>query len=541
MADRSPSLERRPEARTESIESLVEKARRGFIRVPKFQRGLSWTKRDVIDLFDSVFHGYPIGSLLLWEHRAPAERVALGHLHIDAPETGQAWSVVDGQQRLTALAASLTADAAGHRADQFDIYFDPDQQCFVGPEKRAENPQSWVALSELLDGAALGELLLTTHTLDQRRATFEVARRIREYQVPVYVISTDDETLLRKIFYRVNNTGQPLKWPEIHTALFAKPGRQPSSVTDVADEIATLGMGRPDESHLLSAMLAAVGLDPTRALDEHIERNRDDVARAAAEAMPALRRTFDFLRSRCAVAHIRLIPHWEPIPVLARFFLVHRDPDPRTLQLFVRWVWRGPLTGEYKLDARTLLRRSVECVGGEEHAAIQALLALVPRKPPDKYDVPERFDARTAASRLALLALADLAPRSLEGAPAPLSIAAVIEQHDLSAFLRAETNADIPGVSSGANRFIHPPCKDFLSRIEDRARLNPNDPVLASHAISPQAAQALAHGTPEAFLRERAETLVAAVDGLRNRLAAWGRGDRPPIKHLISSKEGGSE
>lgn len=541
MTETSPSLDRRPEARTESIESLVGKARRGLVRVPEFQRGLRWTKDDVIALFDSIFHGYPIGSLLLWEHRAPAARISLGHLRVDAPETGHAWSVVDGQQRLTALAASLTPDGSGARDERFDIYFDPEKLRFVAPEGRKGKSALWVAVSELLDAASLGELMMNNpHTGDQRRALFEAGKRIREYQLPVYIIPTDDEDLLREIFHRINNSGVSLTWSDVHDALFAKPGRQPSSVEDVANEIAALGMGRPDESHLLSAMLASVGLDPTRTLAEHIERNREIVARAAVEAMPALRSAFDFLRSRCSVPHIRLLPHWEPVPVLARFFHLHKEPQARTLELLVRWVWRGPLTGDYKLDARTLLRRSVECVATEENNAVQNLLALVPTKAPEHFDVPERFDARTAASRLALLGLADLRPRAFDR-PISLDVAALVEEHDLNAFLRVVADPDVAGTSSTANRFLHPPCRDVLALITDRARTDATDPVLASHAISAAAARALVAGRSDLFLQERAKTLAASVEQLRSRLAAWNRGDRPPLRSLLADEESAVE
>lgn len=60
----APVLRYRPEARTESVEDLVSRFARGLIRVPSFQRALKWESREVLDLFDSIYRGYPIGSLL---------------------------------------------------------------------------------------------------------------------------------------------------------------------------------------------------------------------------------------------------------------------------------------------------------------------------------------------------------------------------------------------------------------------------------------------------------------------------------------------
>ncbi|MHC5895598.1 DUF262 domain-containing protein [Nostoc sp.] len=49
------------------IEELVYKSLKiGDIKLPKFQRFFVWKKADILNLCDSVYNGYPIGSILLW-------------------------------------------------------------------------------------------------------------------------------------------------------------------------------------------------------------------------------------------------------------------------------------------------------------------------------------------------------------------------------------------------------------------------------------------------------------------------------------------
>ena len=67
-----------PTARTYPLAQLVGMVREGVVRVPHFQRGLRWKKADAVALIDSVLRGFPIGSLLLWQRKAPAETVRLG-------------------------------------------------------------------------------------------------------------------------------------------------------------------------------------------------------------------------------------------------------------------------------------------------------------------------------------------------------------------------------------------------------------------------------------------------------------------------------
>src|SRR5271167_2556321 len=98
----------RPEAEAPAISELVKRAREGDIRIPRFQRAFRWVGQDVSSLFDSIWRGYPIGSLLLWERFAPVEPVSFGSLTVDAGERPSALWVVDGQQRLTTLVATLT-------------------------------------------------------------------------------------------------------------------------------------------------------------------------------------------------------------------------------------------------------------------------------------------------------------------------------------------------------------------------------------------------------------------------------------------------
>jgi len=46
---------------------LMADIKNGFIRIPDFQRGYIWSKDQILELLDSVWNGYPLGSILLWK------------------------------------------------------------------------------------------------------------------------------------------------------------------------------------------------------------------------------------------------------------------------------------------------------------------------------------------------------------------------------------------------------------------------------------------------------------------------------------------
>ena len=53
------------------INELIHQILNGNIRIPSFQRGFIWDADRVAHLMDSVYKGFPFGSLLFWRTRHP--------------------------------------------------------------------------------------------------------------------------------------------------------------------------------------------------------------------------------------------------------------------------------------------------------------------------------------------------------------------------------------------------------------------------------------------------------------------------------------
>jgi hypothetical protein len=535
-------LHRRPDARAESVEDLVAAVLRGEVRIPVFQRGLAWTAENVLELFDSIYRGYPIGSLLLRRGPGKAGRFTLGPLELHGEETAHAQWVVDGQQRLTSLAAGLARPGAvpATPTDPFAVYFDAAARSFQAPSPDGKVPTSWVPLPRLLSGSELSEWVHAwPHGAEpaMRAAVFDAGRRLREYKVPVYVIETDDEGVLRTIFHRVNNSGKALTWRQVHDALFGHKGAEPSSLGDLAEALEGLGMGRPvEESQLLPCLVALRGLDVTRSFGEHLRTDPAVLEGVAAEAAPVLREVLGFLRTHAEIPHLRLLPSSTPLPVLARFFQQHPEPNPRTRTLLVRWIWRSFLATD--LDDRAVRRRGVAAISDDEEASAQSLLELIPDGERASFAVTA-FDARSAHSRLAMLGLASLRPRLLSAELptadfAVIDVPALLRGADRDAFRAVFTNA-AHAVRSEANRLLLPGEGAAAKELAAFIVYHGNDhPVLASHAISPACADAVANRQIDEAIAARETTLATVVLELSDRLAEWDRTDRPSIEYLLA-------
>ena len=469
---------------------------------------------------------------------APASALPYGAVRIDATESNSALWVVDGQQRLTALAAGLARDKEMPVTpdDPWVLYFDAKKQVFHVPPRSGIFPTTWVPITQLLDASSLSEWVFNwKHAKDSelRKTVFEAGSRIRQYEIPLYVVETGDEKLLRDIFYRINDSGKKMKWEDIHDALFGRKSDEPSTLSGLADELTALGIGRPSEEQLLSAIIAFKGLDATRSISDHYRRDPDILRDAVSEALPALRQVIIFLKTHAEIPHLRLLPRSLPFFVLTKFFGLYPEPNSRTINLLVRWIWRT-LLGVKSIDERTLLRHSLDAIEGDEpERTMQILLGEIPRTKGSSFALPQKFDARATDSRIILVSLSSLRPLNPENEKT-IDIADLIEEHDLNAF-RKIISTGTEATYHPSNRILLPPIvKGVRKEIVDLInREGPDSRILKSHCIDKHAAELLKAGRLDDFLSCRGELLLEAVESFGSRLAAWDMNDRPSIKYIL--------
>ena len=78
----------------------------GLIALPPIQRDSAWDPKQVVDLWDSVFHGLPLGAFMLQQREAGGQghRAGTDARNAALPE---GWYLLDGQQRLRSLLLGL--------------------------------------------------------------------------------------------------------------------------------------------------------------------------------------------------------------------------------------------------------------------------------------------------------------------------------------------------------------------------------------------------------------------------------------------------
>ncbi|EXI65713.1 MAG: hypothetical protein AW08_02923 [Candidatus Accumulibacter adjunctus] len=548
-SNRSPGtlLDRRPETRSFSVQDLLEAVARGRIRIPSFQRGLKWDRADARLLLESLYRGYPVGTLLLWESAAPADAGRIGSLTLPAPAMENALWVVDGQQRIVSLARVLLA--ADPDEDAFALYFDLDASDFVIPPvtgKRHADPSRWLPMTVVLDSERLMHWLLAhaagADSRPRRDTAIQLGRRLREYEIPACIVRSDDESILRDIFKRINSAGKSLDDADVFDALDGSRSRsRPSTVPAISSELETLGFGHIEERILHRLLRVLLGLPVVESARGEPPRLADaDVAEAYRLTASTASQIILFLKNDAGIPHYELLPYKQAFVTLGRFFQLHPQPSRRSCQRLARWIWRGALNGAHQGDTVSTRKVLARILPDSEDRSVDGMLAMVGPRPSLVPDVTDRFNFRFAASKLLTLALLSLEPRHLltgERVAAGQLLRRGQSAHDSSALshiLPLHPGSNDEPLQSAANRILHPPQPGGMRRL---LTATTDAGLLASHGISEAARERLVDGDATAFLRLRAEWLRPRVQGFFDRRAGWGEPDRPSIASLVIDDE----
>jgi hypothetical protein len=110
-----------------SVGELVDMINRGELRLPELQRRYVWPATRVRDLLDSLYRGYPSGTILVWETdlEVPARDLSIEQ---ELGAFGSQKLLLDGQQRLTSLSAVVRGEPLRfkHRVRPVEIAFNLD-------------------------------------------------------------------------------------------------------------------------------------------------------------------------------------------------------------------------------------------------------------------------------------------------------------------------------------------------------------------------------------------------------------------------------
>ena len=362
-----------------SINELVSKIERGDIRLPEMQRQYVWQQTRVRDLLDSLYRGYPSGTILTWE---TDEGVATRDFAVGQEATVQQsfQLLLDGQQRLTALSAVLRGKPVYVRGRKrpIDVLFnlehpenlneitevfedeeaeddtdaDPDEStadasedeilkrfermAFVVHSNKLANLPHWVSVTKVFkensDKPFLKKAGITTMDdprYDKYTTRLKQLRDIKDYSYRVHILDRDKSyEEVTEIFVRVNSLGTKLRSSDLALAQITAKWRDSLKVfQEFEEECTKLEFALGLAIHLKNLVAFATGQSRFKTVGgltkEHLEE-------AWKDAKNGMRFALNFLRSNVGIDSPALLSSPFLIITLANYGHMkeyHLSPD----------------------------------------------------------------------------------------------------------------------------------------------------------------------------------------------------------------------
>lgn len=402
------------------IASLLADVGRGNIKIPNFQRDYVWKDEQIVSLLDSIYRGYPVGSLLLWstKEKLAHERDVGGFMLPNTDEDYPVHYVLDGQQRLTTLYGVFHSDSKTSDAElaaRFNIVFAPQTEEFL--HASAADPATTINLRTILDTTRLLAEMKRFNTSDQD-VIGKLVEQFKDYEFPVVTIKDRTNQEVCRVFQRINSSGTRLSTLELLTAwTWSDQFDLRTEIEQLIDDLADHGYEGVD-GNLVMRCLASLVTDGIEA-DALVDVAPDELIGAMKKLTAAMAAVVDFLCDELHIRNFVFVPFPIMLVPLTRFFAEKPKPTADQRASLKRWFWNCSFTQRYKAGTNAFVMEDIAfmtnlAAGQDVFSSLKATID------PDLFQKAWRINS--TAAKAAICLLAQLRPRSfLSGAPLKLS------------------------------------------------------------------------------------------------------------------------
>ncbi|MBN3851570.1 DUF262 domain-containing protein [Paraburkholderia sp. Ac-20342] len=367
---------------TITIRQLLQRISDGEVRVPAFQRDFVWEPDRVQFLMDSIYKGYPIGTVLFWRTKEQLLHDRdVGPFTLPDPKAQYPIDyVLDGQQRLTSIFSTFQTELKKNpesKVKWVDIYFDlqakPDAQDsqFVALED-AEVQDYHVPLRHLFDVSEWAAYTRKISDSDTLKVLDRLQALFKEAQIPVETVETEEHSKIAIIFERINRGGVPLDTYQLLSAwTWSGEFDLRKRFEELAVELDEVGyFDLHDDPDLLLKCCAAVVRNDASA-HAIVDLKGAEVRDAFATFRTGLLGAIEFLRRDIGAVSLKVLPYKSMIIPLVRCFATDKaagfHPNAAQRKALCKWFWHSCLSRRYS--------NSVDNAIAQDIAAVQQLLA----------------------------------------------------------------------------------------------------------------------------------------------------------------------
>ncbi len=378
------------------VSTILDQVDYGQLALPQFQRGYVWSRKQVRDLMESLYRGYPIGGLLIWITTADAAAIRGDRQITISPIR----LLLDGQQRVTSLYGIIRGKAPpffdGNDNAFKGLHFDVRDETFefYGPVKMRDDPR-WVNVSELFQ-AGKPPANLVPYSYENHEYISRVYRllSIRDRQLHEEEITGTQLDEVVEIFNRQNSSGTTLSkgdlalahlctlWPEARDKMRAQ-----------LDEWQRAGF-----KFSLNWLLRVTNAVLTGEADLTVLRDLDrrTFERGLNKSVVHCDSLLNLIADQLGLDHARVLPGVSAFPVMARVLELNGSLDSNDESRMLFWYLHASLRGRFSVSTETTLAQDLRVA---EQSGIDGLIDHIAAWRPDLNVTPADFAGANRGSR----------------------------------------------------------------------------------------------------------------------------------------------
>jgi hypothetical protein len=339
---------------SKGIDHFIHAIEDGEIKIPDFQRGYIWNQGQIIELLDSIYQSYPIGTFLLWNshEKLKAPRNIGGFLLPDSRPNYPVDYVLDGQQRISTLYAVFCQgreqDPANAKynlkPEMFDIYFDLDDEAFHHQSEINQRHKN-LKINCLFDTYMFNQVV-GSFTKPYAEKASRLQKQFQSYQISLVRISKKSKDQVATIFERINSTGTPLNTLDLMVAwTWSDDFHLRTKIEEITENLEQKNFGKLPERVILQCIGAVI--EKTTATKNILTLNPEDVRKKFDKVKQSLDRAVDFVTTEFKMESVDFLPHLQQIVPLTYFFSKISRPDTKQLKIVKQWFWKTSFSDRY--------------------------------------------------------------------------------------------------------------------------------------------------------------------------------------------------
>jgi hypothetical protein len=365
------------------LSTILDQIDAGSMLLPEFQRGYVWNRDQVRGLMRSLYHGYPVGALLVWETEGSGQAV-----RGSTASAGQKQLLLDGQQRVTTLYGIIRGKAPAFFEGDSSVFaglrFNVEDESFQfhAPVKMKDDPL-WIDVTAMFQGeeGSAYEQLLDIKWLRPKLPTYlsrlSQLQTVLQKDFHIEQITGADKTVdvVVDIFNRVNSGGTKLSKGDLALARIC---------SDWADARPTMrrnlerwreaGFSFTPDWLLRNANAVATGRAPFSSLEDVSAAQFEEALGAALHNVDHL---LHLVTTRLGLDHDRVLMGRYALPVLTRHLHNRggRFADGGEADRALHWYIHAALRGRFAGSTETFLAKDLETIDKSGVEGVTAALA----------------------------------------------------------------------------------------------------------------------------------------------------------------------